>query len=229
MADRIKLSAKHIVVVEGDADCAFLRALICQRGLQDFQVIAPGEVAQGAGGRAAFTHVLNYLPIADDFDRVEAILLLSDNDDDPDDSFREVVQAVQRAVEFGEPRRKYPVPTRPREKASGTSPTIIVYMVPGPDQQGNLETWCLAAAKQTHSLLIECIDKLAICADINTWSASRQAKAKVRSFVAVAHKERPEISLPKVWKDAPTLFPVDSSAFDDLANFLSDFPQRIAT
>ena len=101
MADRIKLSARHIVVGEGAADCAFLWALTCQRGLEDFQVIAPGEVIQGAGGRAAFTHVLNYLPMLPGFDRVEAILLISDNDDAPDRSFREVVQAVQGAEEFG--------------------------------------------------------------------------------------------------------------------------------
>jgi hypothetical protein len=161
-----RLSARHIVIVEGDADCAFLRALVHQRGLQDFQVVAPSEVAKGAGGRGDFTRVLNYLPILGGFDQVEAILLISDNDESPDTSFGEVVQAVQRAEEFGEPRRKYPVPTRPREKALGNSPTIIVYMVPGPDQPGNLETWCLDAARHTHVPLIECIDDLATCAGI---------------------------------------------------------------
>jgi hypothetical protein len=63
----------------------------------------------------------------------------------------------------------------------------------------------------------------------NDWSATRQAKAKVRSFIAVAHRDRPDISLPRVWEEAATLFPVDSSAFDDLATFLRDFPQLIAT
>lgn len=229
MADRLdRLSAKHIVIVEGDSDCAFVRALVCKRGLNDFQVIAPSEVSQNAGGRSGFTRILNYLPILPGFDKVDAILLISDNDDSPDSSFSEVVEAIQRAEAFGEPLRKYPVPSQSRKKASGANPTIIVYMVPGSGLPGNLETWCLEAAKQAHGRLIGCVEGLADCADINGWSVTQRAKAGTRSFIAVANQQRPDLSLTKVWEKAPHLFPIDSSAFDDLAEFLRDFPRLIA-
>lgn len=227
MSNRLKLTSKYVAIVEGDSDCNFLRALLLQRGLQHFQVVAPSEVADNLGGASAFARVLSYLPMLDGFDDVEGILLVSDNDDSPDASFGNVIGAIKNAEEFGEPPRTHPVPANAQEKAAG-KPAIVVYMIPGPGLSGNLETLCLSAAKQAHAPLVTCVDELATCAELGDWSVTQQAKAQVRAFVAIAHQARPDISLTKVWSDAPHLFPMHSNAFNDLAAFLQTFPQLVA-
>jgi len=101
---------------------------------------------------------------------------------------------------------------------------VVVYMVPGPQEPGNLESLCVEAAQYAHAEQMECVDALIKCVDITNWSVAKQAKARVRAFISIAHQRRPDISLTKVWTERPDLFPVNASALTNSVRFSKASP-----
>jgi hypothetical protein len=80
-----------LILCEGESDKRFLQGLIDVRGLpQEFQVEHPG-IEGDSGGRSKFGAFLRGISTSESFiENVRAVLVVSDNDDVPADSFREV-------------------------------------------------------------------------------------------------------------------------------------------
>jgi hypothetical protein len=211
------LEEEVIVLVEGESDQALLNRLLANRGLVGFQVVAPKDLG-AAGGVGSFTHMLNAITTLDGFEQLRGIIIVSDNDDDPEQSFAQRQQSIRDTEEFGDPSRRFPVPDEPDQVAAG-APPVAIRMVPEARVLGNLETLCIRAARENYPDQVDCVEELVQCGEIEEWAITRLSKSKVRSVIAITHEERPDASFAQVIDEAPALFPVGSDVFNGIADF----------
>ena len=137
-----EITFPNIIVCEGLHDEAFFRSLLRERQLEHFHTTCPGDPITTAGGRDAFSEFLLGLRTIHGFNpNVKNIILVSDNDSDPERSFREVKKQVGLAG-------NYPIPNQPLKTAnSGSEPDVTILMLPWENEKGTMETLCLKAAR----------------------------------------------------------------------------------
>lgn len=126
-------TTRWVLLCEGESDKRFFDRLIAERQIRrDFYVQFPDRGERGTGGRSKFGWWLETnRNVSETFRSIEAILIVSDKDDNPSESFR----AVQREIEKA---KGFPVPERERVPARANGfPTIVVLMIPM-DGIGNL-------------------------------------------------------------------------------------------
>ena len=95
-----------LILCEGEGDKQFLHKLIEQRDIpSEFQIRFPDRGNTGQGGRSKFGPWLaDASAVSEDFQRnIEAILLVSDNDQDPTKSFQEVQESLCKSEGFPVP------------------------------------------------------------------------------------------------------------------------------
>jgi len=229
------LRSKYLLLCEGMHDAQFFLHLGLARGFSSlFQVSSCGSVAGASGphhGISYLTPALNALPGVPGFDTtLEAILIAADNDGDAVASFSNVQTLIGGAAEIS-PGKKYAVPPAPLRKG-GSGPAIVVMMIPWTGVLGALDTLCHDSASSKRPAIAAAVDVFASSVgvnDANGWSITKQHKMKLRSLIAAAHMRDPYLSPTYVWSDGTDLVPLDNNAFDDIADFLRDFPTFMAT
>jgi hypothetical protein len=222
-----KLSAiteKYIILCEGIHDAEFFRHLIQLNGFQDFQICSVEYVlGEKHGGNTKFTDALDELVALPGFDGLEKILLVSDNDLDPTQSFQGIAAAIQATAPIiGPPPRRLIAPAVPLVKV-GADPAIIVMMLPWTGQVGSLTTMCLTAATNAQPTNANCVDDLAICTHADMWPVTTLAKMKLRALFASTHRAAPDISPAYVWSRGTNLVPLSDPIFDQVETFLQGF------
>lgn len=226
---------RHIVLCEGPHDVHFLQSLIATRNLPSFQLACPKDLYDNpiegeGGGRDKFTEYLNGAVATTGFDKVEAILIVSDNDADPARSFtciQELIGSADPIDGFVTPPKKFQAPTSPLTATVGV-PKIAVMMLPWTNIPGALETLCLQAAVRASPKIAACVDEFAKCSDIKAWSQSKQDKMRLRSLIASQNNKNPDLSLAWLWNKNSGLIPLTDPVFDQIANFLRDFDTFLA-
>src|SRR5713101_7357263 len=88
-----------VLLCEGDSDKRFFDRLIAKRGIENsFQVRFPHRGNDKRAGRSRFGTWIDLAVQSEDFIRnIRAVLVVSDNDDDPQSSLREVQMAMKNA------------------------------------------------------------------------------------------------------------------------------------
>jgi hypothetical protein len=203
----IILDAPFYIVCEGSADAAFLDELLRQRGLLD-QTFYVREIEgirqlerhltalQGSTSRSKLTH----------------LAVVVDADLAPSNRFLGVRTALTSA--------QLPCPRGPFviEK---NDPSVGVWLMPGNNSQGNLETLLADAALQNNASNKRCIDAFEQCMqNTGSWDVGKKSKMRISALVAGVCEEDPSCSLAYVWGKASNPIPLTSSHFDALANFL---------
>jgi hypothetical protein len=185
-----------------------------------YDVHFPGD---RSGGRGQFGNwLLNTYETSKTFrSKVEAIIILSDNDVDPDAAFKAVQHELTKASGF-------PVPATERTVAKARDyPAVAVFMVPG-RSAGNLETLCLQAAYDKWSLN-GAVDSFIASTPAAEWELPSQSKARMHAILATTCASKPETTFAYHFQeDEKYHVPVLHSAFDDLAEFLSNFDKLLA-
>ena len=214
---RDHLSRPLLILCEGRSDEAFFRALIGHRGLTEFGIRNGMDSGPNSGGGISqFGPLLTAMRTWKTFDIVTDILIVADNDLDPDENFNKVRTQIEATGQ-------YAIPNAPLVKESGT-PTIQVMMIPGTKKQGNLESLCVEAAIDAHPDIAKCVDNFADCVDADCWEeVTLREKMRLRSLLAAAHKPDPFIGLGNTWREEPTLIPLSHSCFDWIAKVLSSY------
>jgi len=210
---------KRLILVEGPGDAGFLRNLIRKRTLPDhFDIRTPKESGISGSGNTRFGEALDAFVLVPGFPLVRKILIVSDNDDDPRNAFRQIRLQIRKTS------RKYKAPTR-RLSATTGSPSLTIMMLPSTRKRGNLERLCWdAAVKQTaNAQVVACANEFARCAGIDNWSSGKLAKVKIRSLIASKYQRNCDESLAFLWDDYPDLIPLSDPVFDPIANFLATF------
>jgi hypothetical protein len=215
----------YALLCEGVGDLRFYKRLFEHRGIgADFTVRVPIINGKYSGGRPQFGRYLSSISVDQAFvDNVKAVLIVSDNDTTPADSFVEVQDQLRVAKAFA-------VPTAERTVARiKDSPAIVVLMLPMGGTPGNLETLCLEAANSKWPQIKPHLDTFVANVPVNGWTVGKQGKMRMQTMLAATNHKQPDTGFAGHW-DQPSEFrvPVDHSCFDDLAAFLSGFATLVA-
>lgn len=88
-----KITEKYVLLCEGMHDAQFFSHFIRERNLPSFTISSCGHAADvGRDGIGFLTDALNELPSIPGFEKVEAVLIVADNDSDPTGKFNDVVK-----------------------------------------------------------------------------------------------------------------------------------------
>jgi hypothetical protein len=213
----------QIILCEGMGDKAFLEHLIEKRQIARFYVTFPNQASlSDPGGRDGFTRRLKALKLFSDFDKVTDLVVVSDNDDDPPGKFARVRELIGDAGGFS-------IPVRPGEMVAGT-PRVGVFMLPGTNVHGQLETLCLESCTGRWPAVAACVDRFVDCnPHVQTWSHNNQERMRMRALISSICGSDPYTGLPYAWSRAEDLIPLDHACFDPLATFLKSVsPQKVA-
>src|SRR6266511_401027 len=133
------IRTNHLIVCEGKGDLYFLRAIIDRHKVSDIQVMRTGE------GDSGFSHKLTQLQKIGQLDLVSSVLLVSDNDNKPDQKFKTLADQVKDVGDLPVPRQRLRVAVKKGQ------PHVAILMIPwhvrrgsmSGDRAGDLETLIL--------------------------------------------------------------------------------------
>jgi len=102
-------------------------------------------------------------------------------------------------------------------------------LLPAPQAKGALESLLLSAARDHSALahIMACSENAISESRIRAkrgrdkWNTAQIDKASLRIALALAHKKNPMLGLGQLWLRAPTLIPLKSQAFDQLAKAIT--------
>ncbi len=201
-----------VVVCEGRSDANFLSALFDRHRIDGFEVTFPTGEQGGGEGASSIGKCLKAIMTGSGARlAIKKVIIVHDCDDSPDESFRQAQSYLESA--------QLDVPDRPIRFTLG-DPRAAILMIPGADTRGTLETLLLQAIRGADSALLDCVDEFASCLDISdSWSENKRAKMKLHSLIAGCCKQDPASSLSWVWGKSGNPVPIDSSHFDEIAEF----------
>lgn len=204
----------HVVMCEGEADELFFRKLADANGMNALQFM-------NAQSASKFGEALRALRVfwAMPGGNPKAILVVSDNDDNPSQSFRNVCRQLKATG--------YPIPNAPELVATSPGcPQVMVFMVPGPHEPGCLETLCLRCLyERGEAAERQCVDEFVRCAGIDRWPTSKSDEAKLETLLPLWNPRQPNRSFrftimePK----GPRGFPFDCNCYDHAVHVLRTF------
>jgi hypothetical protein len=219
---REEFKSPRYIFAEGFEDSAFATAVLRNRNpkLPSPTESDPVNNLGEAAGKDGFYEAILAADSKRGFDDVSQILILADNDGDPNGAFQSICKQIERANSEGL-NRKWPVPAKPGERADDAGcPSVSIWMWPEPGTRGCLETllWRVIKAKTPDKAT--CIEKALTCMEANQWPVQKQDKARVRSYLALHHQRNPVIRFDVLWRDAPQLVPIDHREFSSFVDFL---------
>jgi len=207
----------YSIACEGRHDQSFFAELCKVRGLSKFHV-------DQAGGNTQFGRYLEGLVKSTGVVPLEAVLVVGDNNGDPDKSFKEIRKQIQEAsnvVDVG-------VPSEPFELATkGTSGVATVVMMIPFDLDRNPLPGCLEsvlydAAHARVANLCPCVDEFRDRVAESHWNASRHDKMRFRSLIA-ACCEDPHLSVCYAVHTSREIVDLSHSSLTGIIQFLEKF------
>jgi hypothetical protein len=140
------------------------------------------------GGNSKFTGSIKaHFGAEGGLKRFDRILIVSDNDVDPEVSFQKVRDQVEAALGFA--------PNKPRQVAKGP-PRVMILMIPWDNEPGNLETMCAGAARDVDKRVSQLVDNFQVYAGVDKWNEEvRQQEMWFRTNLAVRCEANPLINL----------------------------------
>lgn len=206
-----------MVLGEGERDRSFLDYLCRDRQIT-------GLTLGYVGGNGGFRKYLDGMFAGPRFGECNSILLVSDNDESADESFREIKSQLN-AIGF-------PSPSHPLEIAKKQGPphypSVGVLMLPHPapanDTRGCLETLLIQAIASAHPAQAACVDQMSVCVDIASWpKKNSQDKFRVRCLVSALWADDPMYGLNLCFSPDKNLIPLGHPVFDEVALVLQHF------
>jgi hypothetical protein len=203
-----------LILGEGDSDSAFFKNLCEKRNIAGFQ-------CENVGGKQKFQSYLEALEGRTGFDRLKAILLVADSDDDPDERFDSVRKQIKKAKNFPHPDN--PLTLAKRSGCCSTAIMMIPFGAYGPTR-GCLETILYPAACTALRHLVACVDDFCRCTGADRWGSRTSVdKLKLRALLSVAWSDDPNLNLPNLVSLAKGLIPLENNVFDPIADYLNRF------
>lgn len=173
-----KRTQPRLIICEGHSDYHVLSALIRTCNLTGLQI----HIAKG---RDNFTPALRGARVLG----YSAILVVSDNDDDPKASFDLVCEKIRAAG--------YTPPSAPRVVvASAFGPHISVLMIPWDDVRGAIETLCLPALEVLFANKVPCLDEFCRCTEVDpNWGDTHRSEMRVECLLSCTQESEPKMGL----------------------------------
>jgi hypothetical protein len=207
-----KITEQNLILGEGDGDEAFFRYLCGIRAIGGFGF-------DSVGGNTDFERYLKALASQSS---LKSLLIVADNDEHPDDNFRNVQGQIGRA--------KLPQPNNPLHRASRPgSPHIVVLMLPYPrvgnSSHGALETMLLPSAEQQLAAQAVCVGQYSDCILRvgQPWARTERDKMRLRCLLSGSSNTDPNISLRHALNPVKNLIPLTHATFDPMVRLLTHF------
>ncbi len=204
----------RLLICEGIEDQFFFDNIIMIRNLPRFHI----HVSRG---RSRFAEAIKAYRISRTkiYRSLSDIVIVADNDENPDASFRNVCDQIEKVFGPGT------APERPQQKTM-TKPAVTVLMIPWTDKRGHLEKLCVSAAKAADKKIAEHVDYFMALIVSEKWNnESRQGKAWLRTNLAARCAADPFVPLGHIFSkdEYRTLIPLEDNSFKDIHNFLAEF------
>lgn len=207
------ITSEFLIVGEGGGDASFVENLCQVRGVPGFQV-------EDARGESNFVERVKGMKSRKGFDRLKGILVVSDNDDGPEQSFKKIRNYLKDA--------KVPFPDAPlkaaRREQNGLA--VVVMMIPFEDgiaHKGCLETLLLKSI-EGHEAVRACIDAYSTCLGAGR-TRNQEDKLQMRCFVTAKYPEDPNLSLSHALSPSKGIIDLGHKCFDEIYAFLREFPK----
>jgi hypothetical protein len=210
----------RLLICEGPEDERFFRHFIETRNLPRFHIQSTGGRRKPAGN-SKFGDALSKFQIErpKTFRQLKHVLIVADNDDHPEDNFKNVCQQVDGVFGAGS------APANPL-LASAATPAITILMIPWSGEPGHLEKLCVAAAKDSDRGVGSNVDTFLAMIGADRWqSESRRAKAWLRVNLAARCASDPFIPLGTIFDESRHngLIPVGHPSLKRIADVLASF------
>lgn len=207
------ITEDFLVVGEGTGDASFIGYLCRSRNISGFQV-------EDARGESKFVSHIKGLKSRRGYERLKAVLIVSDNDESPEASFTKIRNYLKDA--------KVPSPEAELTVARWTREGLafVVMMIPhvdGKPVRGCLETLLLQSIEENQPALKACIDEFQTCMAAAR-TKNQTDKLRLRCFVAAMYAADPNLALSFVVSPTKALVDLNHSCFNEIATFLTDFP-----
>jgi len=215
----IVITCPNLVVCEGESDRQFLFNLAEKRGLSGFQFEIAKKDESDTGGQSKFKKFLIGLngPVSG-FELLSTVILVSDNDTNPDASFRSIQRQIKESGAFKVP----PEPFKQAKKRN--APAMFVMMLPWKGKKGTLEHVILEALCDRYSENKRCLDEYCICGSITKPTENKKAKMLAQCMIATLSKDDPNCGISYMWRKKNGFKPLlQHKAFNRIHRFLSRF------
>lgn len=190
---------RNLLVVEGRDEELFFEAFLKHLALQNIQIM-------GIGGKEKLRPNLKALVLSPRFSEVISLGIVRDANSDPRAAFQSIRDALQDV--------NLPLPNGPLLIA-GSSPRVIVMILPAESAPGALEDLCLQAVNDDAAM--PCVAEYFRCLQQQSVPAPRAiSKAKVQAFLASrqeAGKRLGEAAQAGYW-------PLEHNTFAQVKDFL---------
>lgn len=194
----ITLEKPHALLVEGQDEVNLLDRLLREEGIDDVQLID----ARGSNNIRGMLGAVRNAPGASN---LRALGVVRDADRAPRGAFQSVQDALRDAG--------LPCPGQPLEVAEGRPdrPNIVVFITPGEDRPGDLETLCLEAVRSDPAFA--CVETYFRCLrEAGLEEPQSPSKAQVQAFLA----SRPRYVSSLGVAAQKCYWPIDGPAFKPL-------------
>ena len=200
---------------EGADDIAFFRRLIVANRLPHFHLRSTANKRGERGGNTKFETALESIRGNRGFPMLRDILLVSDNDNNHDESFMAICKQITDAG--------FPSPKSQLKKSDG-NPAITIMMVPLNGEPGNLECLCREAAERADKKAAQDATTFEALSGAENWLVPRRGKLWLRVNLA-SRAADPFVSLGTVFRDEDCfhLIPLNDRSFRPIAMVLSSF------
>jgi hypothetical protein len=229
-SEPFRIREKLLILCEGKADANFLTSLLREREISGPQCLA-------VDGQDNFGKKLVQILLADGFEQLQGILLLSDCGDDGESKLNKLqnqIKAANRQLQKDGKDFQYPLPEVLSLPASGETGeqalTVQISLVPDDDRAGSLESLCAEDLCAQYPGLRSCLEAYLECAEgVRAWSgtgpptraAEISDKVRYQCLSAVLHRD-PNRPL-SMEAEKPEILDMQASCYDRLAEKLRKF------
>ncbi len=176
--EKRKIEKQKLLIVEGRDEEEFFGALLKKLEISDVQVA-------GVGGKTKIKSNLKTLKTTDTlFAQITSLGIIRDADNDHEAAFVAVQDALKAAG--------LPCPPSPLVSA-GTSPKVMIMILPPEAPKGTLEDICLSSVKDDPAM--SCVDEYFDCLDAKGVGRPAKDFIKAKAKVFLASREDPNLRL----------------------------------
>ena len=182
MTAKLSVKLPHVLLVEGEDEKSFFSVLLDELNLKDTVQVIP------VGGKDQFPRQFPLFLADPEFHNVVSYAIVRDADESSQSAFMSICGLLRK--------HQQPCPTEVETYSTDERMKVGVYIIPGQDEKGALETLCLESVSSHPAM--RCIDDYMNCLRQflptdkypgNIW------KARTRAFLAAMHQDTPNLGI----------------------------------
>lgn len=220
-----------VIITEGVADDALFKELLAVHALTNLCVYSPKNPNDYSNGK--FKVRLEGLKATTSL-RVrekKCIIIVADNDDDPNALFKLVRDQIRDAGEYRIPQAECEVFGQLPVPPDGDLPPVSVLTIPWAKTKGSIDSMCWEVAAKSKQGVATCVNNFAGCipATEATWGITNFHKLKMRCMLSATCPTNPYTVLKLAWPSTAgdgrpiDLIPVTDPVFAKIVTYLRTF------